>query len=560
MSEKKLFARRATGLVREIGPLLAIIIVMANVVGLGWQKRAFQFTGPAIVPENTYVLGLPPIGMSFILVGIVVLLTVWTFAILGAAMPRSGGGYVYISRILSPPVGFLASWLEYFSIAVSYGLIAVAVFEAVLIYARIAGLAPALVGALSSAESLFLGGVVLTIIFAVIASFGVRLTGALLQVIFWVPAVITFVIYGLMLTATPQAVTAGIQAISGMTPDVITQKALDLGMATAFKGNYWDAVNIAGLGAYWAYIGFAASTFVAGEIKEASKTLPRTLFYANGVIILLYISMSVLVYRAASSVGMIQTPQGDFSFFSAYAYLSYGGSGLLSQAGVALPPAWSPNIAGFAAIGGGMGWITLLIPLFSALWVMNDIPPFILTSSRVLFAMAFDRVLPEKLAEVNERLHSPTNAVLATMFVAFIGVFAESDILVKYLGADNIIAGYINSGGAVLATDIWDTIFFLFAALAGALFIFRKRAIYEASAYKPKLAGLPAVTVIGVLAVIGNIWLMYADFQASAAWSEAWYFTLFLIVVGALIYFFYHSKGSRRGVDYSTIYAQIPPE
>lgn len=219
-------------------------------------------------------------------------------------------------------------------------------------------------------------------------------------------------------------------------------------------------------------------------------------------------------------------------------------------------------MAGFAAIGGGMQWLTLLIPMFAALWVMNDIPPFILTASRILFAMAFDRVLPESLASVNERLHSPINAVIATMLVAFIGVFAESDILVKYLGSSNLLATYINSGGAVVATDIWDTTFFLFSALAGAMFIFRKktRAIYDASAYKPKLAGLPAIAVIGILATIGNIWLMYADFQASATWMEAWYFTVFLLVIGGLIYWYYHMKGSRKGVDYSTIYAQIPPE
>jgi amino acid transporter len=362
-----------------------------------------------------------------------------------------------------------------------------------------------------------------------------------------------------MLTASPQSVSAGVQALSAVTPDFVVQKALGAGMATSFKGGYWDAVNITNLGAYWAYIGFAASTFVAGEIKEASKTLPRTLFTANFVIIVLYISMTLLAYRAASSVGLVHTPQGDFSFFSAYAFLSYPNQ--LSSLGINLPQAWSPNMAGFAAIGGGMSWLTLLIPMFAALWVMNDIPPFILTSSRILFAMAFDRVLPESLANVNERLHSPVNAVIATMVVAFIGVFSESDILVKYLPG-NIITAYISSGGAVVATDIWDTIFFLFSALAGAMFIFRKktRAIYEASAYKPKLAGFPAIAVIGILATIANIWLIYADFQASATWMEAWYLTIILFVVGGLLYWFYHMRGSRKGVDYSTIYAQIPPE
>ena len=159
-TEKKLFVRKATGLVREIGPLTAMIIVIANTVGLGWQKRAFQWTGKAIVPETSYVLGMPPISMAFVTVGVVVLLTVVVFAILGAAMPRSGGGYVFISRILSPPVGFIASWMEYFSIAVSYGLIGTAVFEAILIYAKLARLPTGIAEAIGTSEALFAGGTI----------------------------------------------------------------------------------------------------------------------------------------------------------------------------------------------------------------------------------------------------------------------------------------------------------------------------------------------------------------------------------------------------------------
>jgi amino acid transporter len=558
LAEQKLFVRKATGLVREIGPLTAVLIVMCNVIGLGWQKRAFQFTGPAIVPETSYVLGLPPIAMAFVLVGIVVLLTVWTFAILGAAMPRSGGGYVYISRIISPPVGFVASWMEYFSIAVSYGLIGTAVFEAILIYASIAQLPGGFVSALASTEVLLLGGMVIVAVFAGVAALGAAMAGRLLQVIFWIPAVVTLVIYGVMISASPAAMAAGIQIVGNITPDALTQKALDLGMATAFTGSYWDSVNVAVLGAYWAYIGFAASTFVAGEIKEATKTLPRTLFVANGLIILIYISMTLLGYRAASLVG--RTPNGDYSFFSAYAYLSYSGCDGCAAALGSIPRAWTPNIAGFAALGAGMGFVVLLIPLFAALWVANDIPPFIITSSRILFAMAFDRVLPEKVAEVNERWHSPVNAVIITMFVAFIGNFAEADFFPKYLPG-NPITAYINSGGGVVATDIWDTIFFLLSALAGFLFIYRRREIYEASAYKPKIGGFPAIVVIGLLATLANIWLMWAEFQAyGTAALEPWIFTLFLIVVGAILYYWYKSRGSRVGVDYSTIYAQIPPE
>jgi amino acid transporter len=543
-TEKKVFVRKATGLVREIGFWTAAIIVFCNVVGLGWQKRVFQFTGPAIVPESSYVLGMPPVTMSFLIVGIIVLLTVFMFSVLSAAMPRSGGGYVYISRVIHPSVGFLASWVEYFSITVSWGQIGTAVFEAILIYAWLAGWGTGW----ATPEFLCFGGIAIVIFFAGVAYFGASMTGRILQVMFWIPAAITIILYGIMLSATPATMEAGIKMFTGLSSTQITQMALDQGMATAFKGGYWDAMAAATIGTYWAFIGFAASTFVGGEVKEAGKALPKTLFAANIIIITLYVTISYVSSHAAMLVGKV----GDYSFFSAYAFLSYGGGTLPEGMG----RAWMPVIAGFNAAGMGMTWFLSLIPIFAILWVANDIPPFIITSSRIIFAMSFDRVLPEKLSEVNERWHSPTNAIIVTMIVAFIGCFAESDILVKYLPG-NIITAYINSGGGVAATDIWDTIFFLISSLAGMLLVFRRNDIYEKSPYKP---GKWIVAGIGLIATLANIYLLYLVGSGYGSAMEPWIFTVFLLVVGFIIYYYYRSKGSRVGVDYATIYAEIPPE
>jgi len=375
------------------------------------------------------------------------------------------------------------------------------------------------------------------------------MTGRILRVMFIVPAIITILLYGVMLAATPASMEAGVRALTGgISPTQFTQMALDQGMATSYAGDYWGAMAVATIGTYWAYIGFAASTFVAGEVKEAGKALPKTLFAANILILLLYVTMSYVSAHTAMLVGKI----GDYSFFSAYAFLSYGPQGNILPEGVGR--AWMPVIAGFNAAGMGMTWFLVLIPIFAALWVANDIPPFIITSSRIIFAMSFDRVLPEKLSEVNERWHSPTMAIVATMFVAFIGNFAESDILVKYNVP--VLTPYINSGGGVVATDIWDVIFFLLASLAGLLFVFRRKDIYEKSPYKP---GTGVVAGIGLIAVISNIYLLYL---VASGWlvPEPWIFTAFLIVVGAIIYYYYRSKGSRVGVDYATIYAEIPPE
>ncbi len=106
MGEKTgLFAREATGLVREVGFMLGVIIIMSHVVGLGWQARAFQFTGPRPVPTNQLPLGLPAIFWAFLVCGIIVMITGYAAGYVTAAMPRSGGGYVTISRVIHPLAG-----------------------------------------------------------------------------------------------------------------------------------------------------------------------------------------------------------------------------------------------------------------------------------------------------------------------------------------------------------------------------------------------------------------------------------------------------------------------
>ena len=149
-----------------------------------------------------------------------------------------------------------------------------------------------------------------------------------------------------------------------------------------------------------------------------------------------------------------------------------------------------------------------------------------------------------------------TTALAAvTMLVAFIGNFAESDFFVKY--PVPILTQYINSSGGVAATDIWDTIFFLLSSLAGMLLVFGRNDIYEKSPFKP---GKWIVAGIGLIATLANVYLLYLVGTGYGSAMEPWIFTVFLLAVGFIIYAYYRSKGSRVGVDYATIYAEIPPE
>ena len=575
MSQKKLFVRKATGLVREIGPLTAMIIILANVMGLGWQKRVFQFTGAAPLPENLWVAGIPPMVMAFLIGGIIIILSVLSFSILIAAMPRSGGGYVVISRLVSPIWAFVGSWFEFLSIAWSFGIIAVAVFEGIyFIFGPIVGITAAGVNDVY----LFGGGVLLVVLFTAIGSLGVRMAGYLLQVMFWIPAILT--VYVLFLLASslsnPSALQAGITSlaaangITGVTADTYVKGALTQGMDAANVGNYWSAVSTAMIGAYFAYIGYAASTFVAGEVKEANKSLPKVLLLSSVIIMVAYMVVSGLGAYATAALGRTTLPNGNtWSFFEAYSYLSYG-KGNLAKAGVPAIKAWTTTVAAMTGIGLNLSSLNWLLFIFGILWVANDIPPFILTASRILFAMAFDRVLPGSLANVNERFHSPVNATIVTGVFGMLGCFSESGVISN--------GGTWNPGGAlggalngifsigVSSTDLFDATFFTLFALALIMLPLRKKEIYETAPFK--IGGKTGMMVIGVLGVGANLaldWMILTAPQDSynilAPTSDNWFaigFTVLLGLVGAGMYAYY--KYGKKDVDYSTIFAEIPPE
>ncbi len=579
MAEEKLFVRKATGLVREIGAVTAVIIVLANTIGLGWQKRVFQYTGKAPLPENMYFAGIPPMAMAFIIGGIAILLSVLAVSVLSAAMPRSGGGYVVISRVLGPVWGFLGAWLEFLSIAWSFGIIAVAVFEGLyFIMGPIAfGLNFTTPGGIPQDVFLFLVGIVLVVVFTVIGVFGIKLTGLLLQGMFWIPAVLTFYVFGLLSQATTANVQLGMTNVLGHAPGDYVTAALNQGLDAKgmSAGGYVGAVQTALIGAYFAYIGYAASTFVAGEIKEANKSLPRTLILASLLIIALYVSISLVAANAIKGIAPATVNGNTYSLLSAWSYLSYGGGSL--SPGLPNVSLWTTTLAGLTGNAIGLGGANFLLVVFGVLWIANDIPPFILTGSRILFAMSFDRVLPTRLSNINDRFHSPINAVIITGVIAILGCFSESGILdvghTLNQGGNTLISNVLGSGGGVQITDFYDSFFFTLFTLSLVILPLRasRRQIFETAPYKP--GGKWGMVLIGIGGFAANLVVDYffavapgGDFGlGSINWSSptlfndlfAVIFTIIVAVLGIVVFFVHRN---RRGINYSTIFAQIPPE
>lgn len=360
----------------------------------------------------------------------------------------------------------------------------------------------------------------------------------------------------------PSVVISGVQKAMGATPQDILNFAIQQGLAEKATTEWSGPLFYAMLGAFWAYIGYYAVTFMAGEVKEANVKIPKIELVASIIIVVIYLLASSLSALAAMGAASVKVNGKTFTFFQAYSYLSYGPTDVKKAVYQAFPnfkSAWSTGLASMIAQGAGLGWLSWAIALAGVLWLANDIPPFLLTSSRTLFAMAFDRMLPEKLAYVSEKWHSPVYAVLAATVAGIIGCFAEASISEMPGWVSANLAHKLNWAG-VVGTDVFDAIFLFFFTLSALLLPFRRKDIYERATVKHSIG---VWTFLSLLATIFSLGYIYMFLSVSwqdmiAPYNLGGY--IVLLILGLGLYFYYWSANVNRGIDMRTIYKVIPPE
>jgi amino acid transporter len=402
---------------------------------------------------------------------------------------------------------------------------------------------------------------------------------------------------------TPDTMATGIESFTGYTPTEWIDEAVAQGINDAEVTDYVEAVNAAVMAAYWAWIGYAAISFAAGEVKEANRSLPISHLLAGFIILGVYITVSTFLAMAASVGTGTAAGSDGWTFFQSLGYLGYGDGAATTD----FPNrAWMPFVAMMSSSGFnlfGMGdLLNIAFATAAVLWLANDLPPFVTTSSRIIFAMSFDRALPERFAKVDERWHSPTNAILFVCILAVLGALGEADFFgANGLGGGDlpILPDIFNPGGSIAGTDLLDAVFFTTACVSAIILPTKLKDVYERSGWRPKIGQREAVVVVGVIALILNIYIdllilgpasagvlqpiegltgllgfippLIPDFSVGGGlipdpanlldtinWWFWWY--IILIVIGAIIYFVMKMYYSRRGVDYTTIYASIPPE
>ncbi|HZU14965.1 MAG TPA: amino acid permease [Chloroflexota bacterium] len=534
------FARQATGLVREAGLLDMILfnIVENTTLGVGF---AFGVTYilTALVGTNLVV--------SQIIATIFGLFVVTTWGLLSASIPRSGGDYVLNTRVLSPALSFVGSWGMFMSSLVFNGIVAAWVSQLMLSPA-FASLGMVMhnstlanIGsALGTTGWTFVIGTIALLVTGFVAMLGMR-PSMRVQAVMVLIGMLGFVVALLALVFMGHSTfVSNFNAVSK--PYTHQADTYHYFLTAATKGGlsitYSHAVQYTFI-AFLAIQGLVANSFwsayVAGEIKGVRGTRRQWFMMLAPVLItgiLLTLAFILLFYRLG------------YNFVTAANYLSAA-----DPTKYAIPA--PPYASLLTVLGTGNGLLTFIVGFGLCGWGIAMALANYLFMSRILFAWSFDRIVPLKISEVNDRLHSPIVALgivfVGSEVVLYIFAFLHSQ-------ASSFVASYFLLGTLALAL----------VGVSGIVFPYIRRDMYENSPAKIEVAGIPVISIAGAITLLGEIGtgLIYFFYPTLGLPSFGTTAAILLIplAVGLAIFLVAKAVRQREGIDLNAVYRSIPPE
>jgi amino acid transporter len=541
--ERTLFARKATGLVKgwsvRDGFIYAFFSI--NLITLG----LFIFSYAVFIPDGSLM-------WAVILSGAYLVLQAITYSSLIAAMPRAGGDYVWISRVLGGGVGFVLAACGWWFI----------LWHWVPIYANILNVEifvplGAIVGAdgwvsfFSEPKGLLTASIITALLASLVISLGMRMYARIQKFCFY-GGLIGLAFMFILLLVNSKA--DFISAFNSQASDVL-----------GTSGNAYDATIKAGsvgtdAGASVGTFGAAKGVFLLipfilffnlwsnwgatlyGEVRGASDF--RKNIYAMGGALLATTALAVVMFL------LIAKTMG-WEFYNAANNAYWGQPALYDY--VDNPPVTAFPYPGLFAsfLMGGAFWQFLLVSLL-ALWFFGWVGTVFLSSTRVVFAAAFDRVLPEAAAKVT-RNGVPVVAILLMLIPAIpISYFYayDSEFYSWTLAATEVIA-----------------ITFAGSAIAALILPWRKPEIYNASPIaRYKIAGIPLITAAagGFLVILGFAvyeWVTNAVYGID--WTTArhgFYYVFALYGLALAIYVGSRIYRRQQGIDMRMVHSEIPAE
>ena len=534
----RLFVRQSTGLVREASALDATIfnaVFSAPVgatlaIGILWALSAFPGADPVWATIIAVVLNVPVLIMM---------------ALLASSMPRTGGDYVWVSRILAPPLATISNFAAALSAMIGATFWArffpVFALGPVLVALGVLLDNPTLVewgtNFQTKNEWVFAGGLAMIIAMTLILMAGVKTTFRW-QNAFWIIATVgTFIAFLAFLVGDGASFNANFDAQNaefggGTTADVIA--------AACTAGVAPDVMNFdATLPTVFAIMVFMMwnwwSVYLSGELKSASDRGRQLKVMFGG---LLWDGIFI-------TLGLIL-------FFKVIPYdlavaLNTGGN-----EAYAIPS--GPWYQFLASLVQNVSILAVLILGSFLFWSLPAMVGNTFMPVRSVFAWAFDRLLPEKFADVNERTHSPVPAILLVMGLVTLM------LVWSVLGTDFFTWLALGVEAGVVCIVI--------VGIAALVFPSRRPDLFQASPANVRVAGIPVLYIVAPLSILVMLFLVYLTvtypgLALAGNKDNLWQIPAFMgmiVIVGLLLYYVPKFVRRSQGIDVDLVYKELPPE
>jgi len=523
---KGFFVRDATGLVREMSWFDTFLCAFGILnVGLG-LVQAFVYA-PFVFPGGNipiaFIIAIP--GAFFL--GLL-------NALFTAAMPRSGGDYVWVSRSISPIFGFAVNFFFTFSV-IAAAAVNIWYFDSIF-------LAPALYAfglhqaadwiTATPASTLFLA-IPALVLLVWMFSRGLQAVKKVLMVLFGLSMLGTLLWLALMLFNSNASFVGRFELLQG------TGAYKNLISAAASAGftikpgtggiNTFNAI----IYAFQMYSGFQMIGYFAGEIKRVNRSAMQSIMSALGIGALFFIGGAFLVIRYFGR-----------DFVSALAFFNN-----TAPADSHLP--LGNYLSSMVIFMTGNPLLRVLISLgfvATSLWILL---PQMLIVTRNLFAWSFDRLIPEWFAKINDRTHSPVNAtVITAVLILIMLVITLTTAFWSYL---------VNLAGIGALVSI-------VVCIAAIIFPYRRKDIFEKAPklVQSKILGLPVLTWSGIFTLLTQLVVVVICFTVPAIGGAVTWISLFsslsVFLLAFPLYAIIYAVNKNRGLDPRLAYQELPPE
>lgn len=530
------YARKATGLVREVSPFSTFVFNMAG-----------QPTAIFLAVSIFFVLGVYPGGsiwlgfaMAF---GVAIVLCV-CYGLFTSAIPRSGGDYVLVGRVTHPVLGLVSSFFWISGVVLSIAFVAVAFVTVAL------GPSLTAVGLVSGHNTLvtagddlatsqgwqFAIGTVVILISAALLAGGWRWTTRIMNTLWIITMLGLATVLLVVLFKTKAGFIHSFNQFSGSITGEsdsyhsliksASKEGIDTSPGFSMNNTWPTFAAIASLSLYsW------LSIYISGEVRRAKDTTQmKIMSLASFVHIGIAVILSIVFFW-----------KFGHDFFVAVNAL--GGT-------ESYPFAAPPYYTFLTSIAGGSTLLAWWLFISFAVAYPLLILPNVTIAVRTLFAWALDGILPSRFARVSSKTHAPNYAIGLTVIIS---------IIVLYWAVKNE-GGFLS---VLFEAVLLQLVTMILLGISAVLLPYRRPEVWRASATTERFLGIPIVAIAGGLATVllAGIFFIYLHYPELGIDKGHFYRDCAIVLGAALLTFFIaRTVRLRQGVDVDKLAMEIPPE